>query len=368
MIGTIILFLVLLSLLVFVHELGHFWMARRAGMKVDEFGFGFPPRLFGIKRKGTTYSINWIPLGGFVKIKGESGSHTDESDSFAAKSAWRRFLVLIAGVGMNVVLAAALFGIGFMVGLPSVILDDVSARAHVRDEAIRIVQVLTDSPAEAAGLKLGDVVVSVDDQLFSGVEPLYDYLGAQEDPMEFLLRRGDGFVTQTVSRGAINGYEGDLLGIQIVRTGFVSYSFFEAIGRGVVTSVTMTGAVVVAFVDLIRDLIVTSSVSVDVSGPVGIAVMTGEVADLGFSYLLQFAAILSINLAVINALPFPALDGGRILFLAIEKLRRKKMSERVEALTHNLGFLVLIGLVVLVTYRDLVRFGDEILGAVKSVF
>ncbi len=368
MIETVIIFLALLSLLVFVHELGHFWMARRAGMKVDEFGFGFPPRLFGIKRKGTTYSINWIPLGGFVKIKGESGSHADESDSFAAKSAWKRFLVLIAGVGMNVVFAAVLFSLGFMVGLPSVISDDVSARAYVRDEAIRIVQVLADSPAEAAGLKLGDVVVSVDDQLFSGVEPLYDYIGTREEPMEFLLRRGDGFVTQTVSREAIDGYERDLLGIQIVRTGFVSYPFFEAILRGVVTAVTMTGAVVVAFVDLIRNLIVTSSVSVDVSGPVGIAVMTGEVAELGFSYLLQFAAILSINLAVINALPFPALDGGRILFLTIEKLRRRKMGERVEALAHNFGFLVLIGLVVLVTYKDLVRFGDEIFGAVKSVF
>lgn len=368
MLSTVILFLVLLSLLVFVHEFGHFWMARRVGMKVEEFGFGFPPRLFGIKRHGTIYSINWIPLGGFVKIKGESGSHCDEPDSFACKPAWKRFLVLIAGVAMNVVLAAVLFAVGFMVGLPSVIDGDVSDRARIRDEAIRIVQVLPDSPAEAAGLKLGDVVVSVDDRLFDGTAPLYEYLSSQEEPMEFLLRRGDGFVTQTVSREAIEGYEEELLGIQIVRTGFVSYPFFEAVGRGVLTAVMMTGAVVVAFVDLIRDLVVTASVSVDVSGPVGIAVMTGEVAELGFAYLLQFAAILSINLAVINVLPFPALDGGRILFLAIEKLRRRKVSERVEAFTHNLGFLVLIGLVILVTYLDLARFGDEILGAVKSVF
>src|SRR3989338_11438162 len=117
--GTLLLFIVVLSLLVFVHELGHFVMAKRMGMKVEEFGFGFPPRLWGVKRGGTTYSINWIPLGGFVKIKGESGEQAHDPDSFASKSAWKRFVVLIAGVAMNLVLAAVLFSIGYMAGLPS---------------------------------------------------------------------------------------------------------------------------------------------------------------------------------------------------------------------------------------------------------
>jgi len=368
MIGTILLFLALLSLLVLAHEFGHFWMARKMGMKVEEFGFGFPPRAFGFRRGGVLYSVNWIPLGGFVKIKGESGSQMNDPDSFASKPAYKRFLVLIAGVVMNIVLATVLFGVGFMVGLPSVISDDISPRAQVRDEAIRIVRVLPDSPAETAGLSIGDVIVSVDDQLFAETLPLYDYLKVQEQPMEFLLRRGDAFVTKTASRGVIEGVEGSFLGIEVVRTGFVSYPFFEAIARGVITALEMTGQIVVAFGGLLRDLFTTASVGVDVSGPIGIAVMTGEVAKLGFGYLIQFAAILSINLAVINVLPFPALDGGRVLFLVIEKLRRKRASETVEAMTHNLGFLVLMGLVVLVTYRDLARFGDQIIGVVKSLF
>ena len=368
MIWTIILFVALLSLLVFVHELGHFWMARKMGMKVDEFGFGFPPRIFSIKRRGTRYSINLIPLGGFVKIKGESGTHVDDVDSFANKKIWQRLLVLVAGVAMNIILAAVLFGFGFMIGLPSVVSDDISSSATIRDEAIRLVQVLPDSPASSAGLKLGDVLVSVDDKMFSSTSDAYDYIGAQDDSMEFLVRRGDEFVSKTVERGDVDGMEEAVVGVLLVRTGFVSYPFFESIVRGAITTVRMTGQVVVAFVGIIHDMITTSKVAVEISGPVGIAVLTGEMADLGISYLIQFAAILSINLAVINILPFPALDGGRVIFLMLEKVRRKKASEVTEAITHNLGFLVLIAVVILVTYRDIARFGDGILGAIKNLF
>ncbi|MDA1038422.1 MAG: RIP metalloprotease RseP [bacterium] len=368
MVWTILLFLALLSLLVFVHELGHFWMARRMGMKVEEFGFGFPPRMFGIRRKGTLYSINWIPLGGFVRIKGESGSNSEDPDSFASKSAWSRFLVLVAGVTMNLVLAAVLLGAGFMIGLPSVVSDDLPASAHVSDEAIRIVQVLPDSTADLAGLKMGDVVVSINDKTLTTTEDVYTEIGSASGEMDILLRRGEDFVTARVARGEIAGVENEVLGVVLVRTGFISYGFFESILRGVTATVDLTYQVVRAFVDLIGNLISRDRVAVDLSGPVGIAVMTGEVAELGISYLLQFAALLSINLAVINILPFPALDGGRVLFLIIEKMRRKKVSETVEAVTHNLGFLLLISVVILVTYRDIVRFGDEIFGAIKSVF
>ena len=140
MIWTIILFIALLSLLVFVHELGHFCVARRMGMKVEEFGFGFPPRLFGIRPKpeGTIYSINCIPIGGFVRIKGEGGGETQEPDSFASKAVWKRFLVLVAGVAMNIALAAFLFIMGFTFGIPSVITDDVPASAHIIDEKIQV--------------------------------------------------------------------------------------------------------------------------------------------------------------------------------------------------------------------------------------
>lgn len=337
-------------------------------MKVEEFGFGFPPRIFGIRRRGTMYSINWIPLGGFVKIKGESGSHVGDEDSFAHKKIWQRCIVLVSGVAMNIVLAALLFTVGFMIGLPSIISGEVSQRATVRDEAIRFVQVLPESPAEKAGLKLGDVLVSIDDKLFATEQEAYGYISSQDDEMEFLVRRGDAYVSKSVARGEVSGSDGKIIGVQLVLTGFVSYPFFDSIARGAMAAVGMTWQVVVAFVGIVRDLVTTSKVGVEISGPVGIAVLTGEMAELGISYLIQFAAILSINLAVINILPFPALDGGRILFLAIEKIMRRKVGETAEAVTHNLGFMILIVLVVLVTYRDIVRFGDGIIGAVKTLF
>jgi len=367
--GTIILFVIVLSLLVFVHELGHFVVARKMGMKVEEFGFGFPPRLFGIRKKGTMYSINWIPLGGFVKIKGESGDHKHDNDSFASKKPWQRFLVLIAGVAMNIVLAAVLFSIGYMMGLPSVIDDSIPARANVSNHELLVMQVLDDSAAAQAGVIAGDTIVSIDGQVFETDVAAREYFDAEGATGVELVVQGEDDVyktyelTSTYSESA----QASVVGIGFVSTGIVSYPFFSAIAQGVYTTGQLTYQVGYAFYSLIRDLIVTQEVAVDLSGPVGIAVMTGEVAAMGLVYLIQFTAILSINLAIINIFPFPALDGGRILFLIIEKIRGRAVNERIEVAVHNLGFLLLMTLVVLVTYKDFVTFGDQILGALKSM-
>ncbi|PJA45149.1 RIP metalloprotease RseP [Candidatus Uhrbacteria bacterium CG_4_9_14_3_um_filter_50_9] len=367
--GTILLFIIVLSLLVFVHELGHFLMAKKMGMRVDEFGFGFPPRLFAIRRGGTDYSINWIPLGGFVKIKGESGAHKFETDSFSSKKAWQRFLVLIAGVAMNIFLAAILFSIGFMVGLPSQIDDTLPAGARVVDQEVLIMQVLESSPASGAGILPGDVLVSVDGRFFETDAEARAYIQERgEEPLSVIVEGEDGTDrTYVLSATYLEEVDATALGIGFITTGTVSYPFFTALVQGVGTTFSLTWEVLKAFVDLIRNLVSGQGVGVELSGPVGIAVMTGEVAALGLIYLLQFTAILSINLAIINVLPFPALDGGRILFLIIEKLRSKPVDERVEAVVHNLGFLFLMVLVVLVTYRDVVTFGDEIIGAIKGM-
>ncbi len=367
--GTIILFVIVLSLLVFVHELGHFVVARKMGMKVEEFGFGFPPRLFGIRKKGTMYSINWIPLGGFVKIKGESGDHKHDNDSFASKKPWQRFLVLIAGVAMNIVLAAVLFSIGYMMGLPSVIDDSIPARANVSNHELLVMQVLDDSAAAQAGVIAGDTIVSINGQVFETDVAAREYFDAEGATGVELVVQGEDDVyktyelTSTYSESA----QASVVGIGFVSTGIVSYPFFSAIAQGVYTTGQLTYQVGYAFYSLIRDLIVTQEVAVDLSGPVGIAVMTGEVAAMGLVYLIQFTAILSINLAIINIFPFPALDGGRILFLIIEKIRGRAVNERIEVVVHNLGFLLLMTLVVLVTYKDFVTFGDQILGALKSM-
>lgn len=366
---TLFLFIIVLSLLVFVHELGHFSVAKWMGMKVEEFGFGFPPRLFGVKRGDTTYSINWIPLGGFVKIKGESGEHAADSDSFASKKPWQRFLVLIAGVAMNMLLAALLFSVGFMMGMPSVVDDTLPASAVVESHEIVIVQVAENSPAAQAGIVPGDVLSLIDGSAMARDTDARAYIaanGAEGVQLQVIGEDGEGRVVDLQSV-YLEDYDTTGVGLAFMSTGLVSYPFFQAIGQGFSTTYSFTVEILRAFGGMIQSLIMGQGAGADLSGPVGIAVMTGEVAAMGLVYLMQFAAVLSINLAIINVLPFPALDGGRILFLLIEKLRGRPVDERVETAVHNVGFMLLMVLIVLVTYKDFVTFGDQIWGAITSL-
>jgi regulator of sigma E protease len=367
--GTLLLFIIVLSLLVFVHELGHFLVAKKTGMKVEEFGFGFPPRLFGVKRGDTIYSINWIPLGGFVRIKGESGDHKGDPDSFASKKVWQRFSVLIAGVAMNFVLAAMLFSIGFMMGLPQVIDERLPASARVSDSELTIMTVVEGSPAAKVGIQQGDVIATIDGQVFTSADDARVYIAKESSDGIILQVKGQNGQEKTYKLASELLKEVNVTGVGIgfIQTGLVSYPFFQAIVQGVGATAAFTAEVFKAFAGMIASLATGHGIGVDLSGPVGIAVITGQVAALGLVYLLQFTALLSINLAVINALPFPALDGGRILFLLIEKLRGKAVNEKMEITAHNLGFMLLMVLVVLVTYKDFVNFGDEILSALKSL-
>lgn len=353
---TLLLFILVLSLLVFVHEFGHFIVAKRVGMKVEEFGFGFPPRLWGIKRGGTLYSVNWIPIGGFVKIKGESGAHADDPDSLASKKAWQRFFVFVAGVVMNLVLAAVLFSIGYMIGLPSVIDETLPKNARVREEVITIMQVVEGSPAADAGIVAGDEIVSVGREVFASDSSVRAYMAEHaSDGIEVMVQGVDGtqrtytLTSEYLEKAKITG-----VGIAFASTGFVSYPFFQAIVQGLWTTGQLTMDVVRAFYGLLRDFIMNQQVAMDFSGPIGIAVMTGQVAAMGFIYLLQFTAILSVNLAVINLIPFPALDGGHVLFLVIEKLRGRAVNQKIEFAIQFFGFTLLMMFVVWVTYKDLV--------------
>ncbi|OGL66880.1 RIP metalloprotease RseP [Candidatus Uhrbacteria bacterium RIFCSPHIGHO2_01_FULL_63_20] len=357
MLSTILLFIVVLAVLVLAHEFGHFIMAKKAGMAVEEFGFGFPPRLWGWRRGVTTYSVNLIPLGGFVKIKGESGLWRDHSDSFAAKSGAWRFAVLAAGVVMNLVLAAILLTAGFTMGLPSMIDENISPSATVREAELRIVTVAPGSPAERAGIKGGDALVSVDGQAFADADDARAYIALHgDDEVMMVMGREDGtFYNVTAKSEDIASVGVHGIGVGIVKTGLVSYPLHLAFVHGVLATGEYTKEVVGAFVGLVRNLIVEQRAGVDLSGPVGIAVLTGEAASLGFVHLLQFTALLSINLAVVNVLPLPALDGGRLALLLIEKARGRSLDGRSEAILHNIGFALLMTLVVFITYKDVVR-------------
>lgn len=384
---TVILFILILSLLVFVHEFGHFITARKSGMKVHEFGFGFPPRAFGaykdpktgklvwVKGSGksslsetvggedrvnpdefpaTLYSVNWLPLGGFVKIKGENGEAANDDDSFGAKPFWKKALVLIAGVTMNFVLAAVLLGIGFMSGLPAdtSLFEDPQAIV-VEPPAIMVQQVEEGSPAEEAGIQFGDTILRINGVAMENSAQMIEYVAAQgEQSLEVVVKREGKEETLTMQPVVLEEGNRPRIGVALGDAGVIRYPWYLALWKGVAAAASGTVLIFFSFFELIKNLIVGKGLAVDVSGPVGIAVVVGESARLGFAYLINVTAMISLSLAVINILPIPALDGGRLVFVVIEKIMGRKVPMKYEQLAHTAGFLLLMLLIIVVTVRD----------------
>ncbi len=370
---TILIFVLVLGILIFVHELGHFLTARRNGIKAEEFGFGFPPRIFGfvfdeftkkfrlvkgnenVESPHTVYSLNWIPLGGFVRIKGEDRESAQEPDSFAGKSAWVRFKVLVAGVVMNFFLAWVLFAAVLILGFPEQI--DPEDRTKYSDIKVQILQVQPGTPAEEIGLLAGDTIKKLDATAVKNVEVVSKYIADHRGrEITLTVERGDNTVvlkgTPRVDAPAGEG----LLGISFSETAIVEYGFFEAIWKGLQQTYLKTIEILMVLVTMITSLFTGEKTNVDIAGPVGIVYLTKQMTELGLAYLLYFAAILSINLGIINALPIPALDGGRILFVLIEKIKGSPVSQKVEGYVHQVGFILLLLLMVWVTFYDFLRF------------
>lgn len=384
MLLTIVIFVLVLSVLVFVHELGHFLTAIRFGVKAEEFGLGFPPRGLGVYKnkhgkwrfvfgsrtveslekdenasihpaaKSTVYSLNWLPLGGFVKIKGENGEGKNDNDSFSAKKIWQRIVILSAGVIMNVVLAWALFSIGYMIGIPQST-DTLAKNAIVSESSVMIASVLADSPAAVAGLKEGDAILRINNEVVATEQELQDAISKNDNQVTTLLvKRGSEELNIMAIPSSKNGARATI-GVSIFAAGLVRYPFFSAIVEGLKTTGFMIKEIFSAFGGLIAGIFQGTNVGDQFAGPIGIANITGQAARLGFSYLLQFTALLSLNLAVINILPLPALDGGRILFLVIEKLKGRPVKQELEAAIHNIGFILLITLIIFITYKDIIK-------------
>ena len=382
--SQVIIFLIVLSVLVLIHEVGHFVAARLFKVKAEEFGYGFPPRIVGIVKDGgkwkkvsgkdessyknTIWSINWLPLGGFVRIKGENpdDDHND-TDSFHTKPIWQRIIILAAGVSMNWLLAFVLFVTIFSLGAPA-ILEDVPAGARIEDRTVRITNVLVNKPAAVAGLEPGDRIVSINGQTPENYEQAVNLIGAEgEQTFELTYDRNGERETVSVQPQFIDEIGKAGIGVAMADVGIVRFTWYQAIIQGAVATYGYTKAIVLAFGGMIKDLVLLRGFEQDVAGPIGIAVMTGQIAKQGIVPLLQFAAILSINLAVINFLPIPALDGGRVLFLIIEKIRKKAMARKLEASIHQIAFISLIILILLVTIRDLGKYGGVIVGGLKSL-
>ncbi|MBI4132195.1 MAG: site-2 protease family protein [Candidatus Sungbacteria bacterium] len=356
MLLTILIFIILLGALVLAHEWGHFFAARRFGVRVEEFAFGFPPRVASFVRKGTRYALNFIPIGGYVKIYGESGGDGRDPESFSSRPLFQRFAIIAAGVAMNVVLAWALFSTGHGIGLPTVVGEGEMAAGA----AVTIIGVAPDSPAERAGLEFGDVIKEVKSRTSNAkierLEDVQKFIDAHRgEEVIFQLKRGRELMERTaVARREPPPGEG-AVGIAMADVGIVRSPWWRAPWDGAKTTMSAAVAITTALGRTVRDLFSEGRLAAEVSGPVGIFVFANESRRLGIAYLLELAGILSVNLALLNILPIPALDGGRILFLFIEGVRGVKMNQRLEQAIHTVGFALLILLMAAITYRDVVR-------------
>lgn len=337
--GSILTFLIILSVLVLVHELGHFLSAKKHGIRIEEFGFGYPPRLLGGKIGETIYSLNLLPFGGFVRMLGEDEAAGNRSFFVQKKSV--RTLVLLAGVTMNFLLGVVLFGAVYTkLGIPEPV------------DYLTVTNVAAGSPAEAAGIKTKDKIID-----FSETQKFIDFVNSHRgEPIGLNV---SGQIVEITPRPAEDTPEGQgALGVAITNVDFVRYPLWQRPFRGMwlgTREAFAWGREILGALGQTVTGLFAGQAPKDVAGPVGIYQVSKSAGEQGLLAVFQFTGILSINLAILNLLPLPALDGGRLLFIGIEALIGKKVKPRFEQTVHLIGMVLLIGLMVLITINDLRR-------------
>ncbi len=359
-------FIVLLTLLIILHEVGHYSLARLFGVDVEEFGFGLPPRAKKLFYLGTTlFSLNWVPFGGFVRLKGENSidlEHRNEPGSFAATHPAKRMAILAGGVAMNFFLAYALLVLGFSVGrwVPSFYqtLEDLQV-AEERGEisletGVYISEVVSDGPASKAGVLTESAIRSVDGIAVSSPEEVVE-LQKGKSAVTYLLVEGKEKTERSVTISLIDGKAGVGLSPFVSQLSGSPRSLGASIVLAGKESVFMTRQTVKGMVQLARSLLFKAQVPEGITGIVGIAVLTHSTVQDGFMAYLRLVALLSLSLAILNILPLPALDGGRLLFVFIEVVLRRPLNQRFELLVNALGFFLLISLIVIITLNDVVH-------------
>lgn len=361
MLTTFIVFFIMLSILIFVHEAGHFLTAKRLGIRVEEFGFGLPPRLISRKRGETIYSINLLPIGGFVRLTGEDAvEQTKDPRSFVNKRPRERMAVLMSGVMMNFILAVLVLSIIFTKGV------------LVPVDRVHLEGVAKGSPAEVAGLVSGDVLVSVDGRKIVQSSDIISYtaskLGKEMSVIAFRPSENKELDFKLTPRTQSPSGQGPL-GISISNLEVRRYPWYKAPFLGVVEATNISGKMIAGLISMIGNLVTKSEVPSDIAGPIGIYQVTGQAVQAGYIAVLQLLGFLSLNLAVVNSLPFPALDGGRFLFVLTEVIFGRRVVPRFERLAHTFGMIVLLTIIVLVSISDVGRIleGKNILESLKSV-
>jgi regulator of sigma E protease len=359
---TVILFILVLVALIVVHELGHFIVAKLSGMRVDEFGIGYPPRAWGFKKGGTEYTLNWLPFGGFVRIYGEDENNAPGKDAFSARPKILQALTLVAGIFMNLLFAYVLITVALGAGTPRALSDQEALVA--KDATLAVAQILPGSPAAKAGLMPGDLIESVDgpDGTFTGKSQttFIAFIGKDSAhlPLTLHLLRNDKPVAITVT--PLSGIIPDQpwrigLGVALTTVGTVAVPWYQAPQQGAVLTWELIKETAIGLAHFFGGIATFSTDLSQVTGPVGIAGAVGDAARVGFTSLLTITALISINLALINILPLPALDGGRLLFVIIEAITRKRIKPSVAQAVNTIGFGLLVLLMIVVTAHDVFK-------------
>jgi regulator of sigma E protease len=354
---TILIVFISLIGLIFLHELGHFILAKKFGVKVEEFGIGLPPRIFGKKIGETIYSLNLLPLGAFVKIHGEMERIKDWR-SFSSLPILKRTLIVLGGVLSFWLVAAILFTIIFNFGTYIPISDE--ENHHLIDPRIQIGAIFPDSPAEKAGLRAGDTIKKFSIFNFQflinkvkEVQELTEKYKGKE--ITLTIERGKRiFDVKLVPRPSPPAGEGPM-GVVLARTALKSYPWYLAPWQGMKTTFNLTSMVIQGYCQALFNFLSGQPSGIQPTGPVGIFYLFIQASQLGFIYFLQLIAIIAIYLAIFNLLPIPALDGGKLLFLGIEAIRKKPVSQKTEQNITNFFFGLLILLMILVTIKDIMR-------------
>lgn len=353
---TIIIFIIVLALLIFVHELGHFLIAKACGIRVDAFALGFGPKILSKKIGEVVYSLNLIPFGGYVKIFGEnpddeSINGPDIERSFVHKPKWQQISVLIAGIVFNFIFAWILIVFAFLSGAPASIESYSQYSDRFTNNRIIISSISQNSPAEKAGFIAGDQIIG---KSISEIQELINNNGDKNIKINIIRNGSDNKEISVIPEKGIidNRYA---IGISMDNVATLKLPIHLAIYEGIKFTCHMIWQTIIGIIGLIGGVFDGSSKLSSITGPVGIAGLVGDAFKVGFNYLLMFTAIISINLGVLNLVPFPALDGGRILFTIIEIIIRKPIKPEISNTVNAIGFALLLLLMIVVTYRDIVK-------------